>query len=111
MLARHTISALSLVCLVSLTGCFKQQVIVDSSYESAKMLPDFEKTHIHVLGVINLDGRVNLEDVCPNGAGMVENKTLFRSDALPFIPFVGFLLGFPFGPTLAVEQYAVYCKN
>ncbi len=111
MLERKIIIALAIMCLVSLSGCFKQQVIVDPSYGGAKMMPDFEQTHIHVLGVINLDNQVNLEDVCPNGAGMVENKTLFRSDALPFIPFVGWVLGFPFGPTIAVDQYSVYCKS
>ena len=111
MLERKIIIALAIICLVSLSGCFKQQVIVDPAYDATKTTPDFQKNHIHILGAINLDNQVALEEVCPNGAAMVENKTLFRSDALPFIPFVGWVLGFPFGPTIAVDQYSVYCKS
>ena len=109
MLEKMTPIALLLVCLVGLSGCFKQQVIVDSGYNAAKTVPDFSRTHVHVLGLINLDNHINIDEVCPSGAGMVENKTLFRSDAI-LIPGIGFILGFPIGPIVAIEEFAVYCK-
>jgi hypothetical protein len=109
MLKRTTLFALLLVCLAGLTGCFHQQVIVDPAYDASKTVPDFTRTHVHVLGLINLDNQINLDEVCPSGAGMVENKTLFRSDAV-FIPGIGFILGFPIGPIVAIEEFAVYCK-
>ena len=106
---KRILSMLALVGLVSLTGCFHQQVVVDPAYDATKTTPDFQKNHIHILGAINLDNQVALEEVCPNGAAMVENKTLFHSDTVLLPPLV-FLSGYPFGPVIAVEQYSVYCK-
>ena len=107
---KKTLATLALLSLVSLSGCFHQQVIVDSGYDAAKTTPDFQKTHIHILGAINLENQAALDEICPNGAGMVENKTLFRSDAVVLPPLI-FLSGFPIGPVIAVEQYSVYCKS
>ena len=69
---KRILSMLALVGLVSLTGCFHQQVVVDPAYDATKTTPDFQKNHIHILGAINLDNQVALEEVCPNGAAMVE---------------------------------------
>ena len=88
---------LPLLFLISLatglSGCYHQQVIVDTNYNASKSMPDYQSTYFHILGLFGISNDVTLNEVCPNGAGVVENKTLITINVL------------------TIEQLAVYCKN
>lgn len=73
-----------LVCMTSLTGCFHQKVIVNSNYDTSKTTPDVDNLQIHLFGLVNLSGNVNLNKVCRKGADRVESKMLFNIGLLTF---------------------------
>lgn len=80
------------IAMAGLTGCFKQQVVVDSNYNASKIEPNYTGLNVHIFGFIGISNKTNLSEVCPSGAGVVQNKT--------------FLYGF-----INIQQSAVYCSN
>ena len=75
-----------------MTGCFHQQVVVDSDYNASKTTPDYEATYFHILGLVGISNNVDLNQVCPGGTGLVENKTIITIQAV------------------TIEKMGVYCK-
>lgn len=73
-----------LACMGSLTGCFHEQIIVNPNYDTSKTVPDVDELQIHIFGLVNLSGPVNLNQVCPNGADRVASKMLFNFNILTF---------------------------
>lgn len=59
------------------TGCMHNRVVMSPEYDPSKEYPDHDRLTVHVLGIIPINGVVNLERECPNGAGVVENRTFF----------------------------------
>lgn len=83
---------LALLGVVSvMTGCFHAQIITDKNYNAAKSTPDFTTNTFHIIGLIGVGADINLSEICPNGTGLVENKTIFK-------------------PLLGMEKVNVYCK-
>ena len=89
---KRILMMLTLASILGLTGCFHSQVVVDSGYNAAKSTPDHNATYFHIIGLVGIGNTVTLNEVCPNGAGLVENKTIFSINAV------------------TIEQLAVYCK-
>ena len=75
-----------------MTGCFHQQVVYDSDYNASKTMPDYEATYFHIIGLVGIGNQVDLNQVCPGGTGLVENKTIITSQAV------------------TIEKLGVYCK-
>lgn len=57
-------------------GCFHNRVIVSPDYNPSKTTPDHEAIFIHLFSIIPLSSNVDLNQVCPNGAGIVEHRGL-----------------------------------
>ena len=81
----------TLLMATALSGCYHNQVVVDGQYNAAKTTPDHQATYFHIIGIIGISNQVDLKQVCPSGAGVIENKTLWF-------------------PAVTVQQLAVYCK-
>lgn len=60
---------------LSSTACFNNQVITSADYDPAQEEPDYSHTHIHVLGLVDITGPIDLDEVCDTEAGIVENVT------------------------------------
>lgn len=75
---RLLLTALLLVSMTGLTGCFKDMVVVDKGYNPAKRMPDVETGRIAIFG-FGLGDPVALDRVCPGGAGIVQVKTYFNA--------------------------------
>ena len=60
---------------LSSTACFHNQVITSPDYDPAQEEPDHSEIQIHIFGLVNVTGPVNLEETCPQGAGIVESRT------------------------------------
>lgn len=70
---------LTLLALVAtMTGCFNERVIVNSQYDTSKTTPDHSITQIWILGLVNISGAHNLNELCPNGADRVHSKVLLN---------------------------------
>ncbi len=92
---------LTLLAATSLmTGCFHQQVVYDSEYNASKTMPDHQATSFHIIGLVGVNHQLDLNQLCPGGTGLVENKTLFAAFVPPFIA----------SQVVSVEQVSVYCK-
>lgn len=90
---KRVLMMLALLALTSgLTGCYHQQVVVDSDYNASKSTPDFQTTYFHIIGLLGISNTVDIGQVCPGGAGLTENRTVF---------YIGLV---------TIEQMAVYCK-
>ena len=69
-----------LICLVviafslSATACFHNQVITSPDYDPAQEEPDHEEIQIHIMGIITISDPVDLDEVCPGEAGIVESR-------------------------------------
>lgn len=84
---------LTLLAATSLmAGCFHQQVVYDSEYNASKTMPDYQATYFHVVGIVGIGNQVDLNQVCPGGTGLVENKTFLTIQAV------------------TIQQLSVYCK-
>ena len=84
---------LMLSMVATLTGCFKERVILNTQYDTAKSTPDHSITQIWIVGLVNISGDVNLNQLCPNGADRVHSN---------------FFLNLSF---LGIGKAEVYCKN
>lgn len=73
---RLLLTALLLLSMTGLTGCFKDMIVVDKGYNPAKRAPDVESGRLYILG-FGLGEPVSLDRVCPGGAGIVQVKTYF----------------------------------
>jgi hypothetical protein len=62
--------------MTGLTGCYKDLIVIDKGYNPSKRAPDVESGRLYILG-FPLGAPVNLNQVCPGGAGLVEVKTYF----------------------------------
>lgn len=72
------------------TGCFHNKVIMSPDYDPAATEPDAEAISFHLFGILALvGGSVDLDEVCPAGAGVVEDRL--------FIAGIG--------------QTRIFCKN
>ncbi len=101
-MSKHLIPMFALcLTLCLMTGCFHQQVIVDSDYQASRTMPDYQELSFQFFGLIGVNNKVSLNEVCPGGAGMLEKKALFIVNVPPPI--------FPIR-VFAVEQIGVYCK-
>ena len=79
--------------VATLTGCFKERVILNSQYDTAKTTPDHSVTQIWIVGLVNVSGDNNLNQLCPNGADRV-HSTFFVNLSV-----------------LGIGKAEVYCKN
>jgi len=85
-----TLSVLAMTMVMS--GCFHQQVVVDTNYNASKTVPDYQTMYFHIIGLVGINNKVALNEVCPGGAGIVENKTFVNIYGVTF------------------QQLSVYCK-
>lgn len=69
---------LSLIVVLALavgsTGCFNNKIVTSTDYDPAKETADVEAISFHLLGLINITGDIDLNEACPNGAGVVQAK-------------------------------------
>lgn len=69
---------ISLVLVVALavvsSGCFHNRIVTSPEYDPGQTTPDHEELRLHVIGLVPLGSPVNLDDVCPQGAGVVETR-------------------------------------
>lgn len=73
-------------------ACYHNQIVVSPDYDPAMTAPTHQETRLHVLALIPIGGDIDLNEYCPNGAGVVETKLFF-----PFIVTFG--------------QMSIYCGN
>jgi hypothetical protein len=70
---------LALVLFVSLTlfasGCFHNTIVVSPDYDPSTEIPNVEELRIHLFDIIPLGSPINMEEVCPTGAGVVETRS------------------------------------
>lgn len=78
---KRFIASILLVALVmTTTGCFHNQVIVESNYDSSQPAPDYRNAWqaYAIMGLIPLGNNpIDLAQVCPQGAGVVQTKQTF----------------------------------
>lgn len=92
-MSKRILMMLTLLALgTGLSGCFHQQVVVDGQYNAAKTMPDHQATYFHIIGLVGIGHQTDLTSKCPNGAGLVENRTIFTINAV------------------TISQSGVYCK-
>lgn len=89
---RLMLSALLMLSMAGLSGCYKDMIVADKGYNPAKSVPDFETGRVSIFG-FGLGDPVSLSQVCPGGAGIIQVKTLF------FIGIIGY------------SKDIVYCKG
>jgi hypothetical protein len=89
---RLMLSALLMLSMAGLTGCYKDMIVVDKGYNPAKAVPDFESGRLYIFG-FGIGEPVSLNQVCPSGAGIIQVKTLF------FVSIFGY------------SKDIVYCKG
>lgn len=79
---------LTLVLFVALTlfasGCFHNQIVISPDYDPAQEIPNVEELRIHLIDLVPLGSPINLDEVCPTGAGVVETRSLFAISILSF---------------------------
>ena len=56
------------------TGCWNNKIVTSPDYDPGQTSPDVEDISFHLLGLIHLTGDIDLNEVCPGGAGVVESK-------------------------------------
>ena len=49
--------------VATLTGCFKERVILNTQYDTSKTTPDHSVTQIWIIGLVNVSGDNNLENL------------------------------------------------
>lgn len=65
-------------------GCYHNQVIMAPDYDPSVDIADEEDLRLHLFGLFPLQQDVNLQEVCANGAGVVESRVLFRIGIVDF---------------------------
>ena len=73
------------VCLLALLaalmlpamGCFQNTIVVSPDYDPRMTVPTHQESRMHILGLVPIGGDVNLNDYCPQGAGVVQTKVFF----------------------------------
>ncbi|MFU8802860.1 MAG: hypothetical protein ACNA8W_03525 [Bradymonadaceae bacterium] len=79
------IAVLFIVALaLPVAGCFHNQVITSPEYNPSKTVPDHEQSYLQVLGFVGITSPVQLNEVCPRGAGIVEHRMLFPTPLISF---------------------------
>ena len=99
---KRLIAILFVFALVApMTGCFHNQIMVDPNYNPSQTTPDFEHGwQIHLIGLIDLSGPVELTQVCPQGAGLLEvERTFVNGLVTAIVPLVSF------------QTRRVYCQS
>jgi len=84
-----TAAIATLAAITMLSGCYKDTIIVDTAYDASRnpatTPPDVQNLEVHIIGLVNVTGDVNLEGACGDkGAGIVQTKILFRFSVLTF---------------------------
>ena len=65
-----------LAIAVASSGCFHNKVVTSPDYDPGQTVPDHEEMRLHLFQLIPLNSAVNLSEVCPGGAGVVETRYL-----------------------------------
>lgn len=66
------------------TGCFHNTIVTSPDYDPAQEIADHEELRIHLLGLVPLGGPINLDALCPQGAGVVETRYLIGISIVDF---------------------------
>lgn len=69
MLKRILTAFVLIGALTALSGCWHQQVVVDSDYDASKVTPDHQSIEVFILGIIGINNTVAVNDVCPQRRG------------------------------------------
>jgi len=94
----------ALIASTALTGCYHNQIIVDKNYNSSATEPDMHNGFQMYLieGLIPLgDNPIDLNSVCPQGAGIVEVQQSFLDG----------LINHVIGAILSFQDTKVYCAK
>ena len=81
--------------MAPLSGCFHNQIIVEKNYNSSATEPDWRKgwQAYALMGLIPLgENPIDLAQVCPQGAGIVETKQTFVNGLVNAV--IGFFVSF-----------------
>lgn len=90
---RLVVSLFLLALLVPATGCYNNKIITAPDYNPSKRVADETSVRLHLLGLVPLSGDVNLNQVCRDGAGVVETKFFINVSVL------------------SIGQSKVYCRG
>lgn len=89
----------------ALSGCFHNQIIVQDNYNASATEADWSKgwqTYL-LWGLIPLgENPINVNQACPQGAGIVEVKQTFLN---------GLVSGLALGGLFSFQSVAVYCAR
>lgn len=56
------------------TGCFHNQIVTSPDYDPGQTTADHEEIRLHLIRLVPLGGSINLDAICPGGAGVVESR-------------------------------------
>jgi hypothetical protein len=85
--------ALLVGLMMPMTGCYHNQIIVQKDYDASGTVDYENPWEMYLIaGLIPMGGTIDLAQVCPNGAGLIEVQTPFVQGLLSRI--VGILISF-----------------
>ena len=97
-MSKYTILALCALVLTCSSACYHVEVVTDARHlsPSGTAYPNSETMAVHIFGIISVNNRMNLDQICPQGVGMVEAKTILQFQWFTSLP-------------ITLERMSVYC--
>ena len=73
---KRLLSALIVLLAFSVlsTGCFHNKIVTSPDYDPGQTVADHEEIRLHLIRLVPLGGNINLDTICPGGAGVVETR-------------------------------------